>query len=195
MVINLQCSNSRLGESKMKKKSKAGRASEIRNLLNTATPEARWKRHKIWMNANRESIHPNVFGILDDARQLLDENFKDNCNRRLILALLKVLDVFKQFFNMVPYAKKGVKFSSGRDKDSVGKIRKLIRAELKKSPTMKNQELWDVISNKLPKGWKVFKTTSGEYLEGPNYANGVIQYTNYKSFSNSAAKERQLLGA
>ena len=178
----------------MRADSKSLSRSEFMKRMKEATPEARFKRHEAWMSANKDNLERNVFWILRDLRKLL-KNPKGVCsNAKLILALLKVLDSFKQLVDIYPDAVKGVRFAPGRDKDAVGEIRNFIRTKFKKSPLVTNAQLWDAISKKPPKGWREINSPRlGIYLEGPPKVNGDIQYVKYASFCNAAAKERRLL--
>ena len=173
----------------MKKESKSLSPSEIRALVRAATPEARWKRHSIWIKANKRHLAETAFDKLDEIRELLDEAPQ---NSRLILALLKVLDEFKARFDLQPIAFHGTKFTA-RKIDSIGPVRKFVRSQLAKSPNLTNAQLWAAFSKKPLKGWQVFDNHLGKYLEGPTKANGDIQNINYRRFANMAATERRLL--
>jgi hypothetical protein len=184
---------------KLIKKSKSLSPDEIRTLVKNATPEARWRRHLVWMKSNQKHLDESVFNKLDEVRELLDDTPQ---NSRLILALLKVLDEFKARFDLQPLAAKGESFEGGRKKGSVGQIRQFIRDQFKKSQILTNDQLWGAISVSPPKGWRAIETKplgknmgkhSGKYLEGPHNKNGTIQNTDYESFCNAAAKERKLL--
>ena len=174
---------------KLIKESKSLSPGEIRTLVKNATPEARWSRHSVWMKANQNHLDESVFNKLDEVRELLDEAPQ---NSRLILALLKILDEFKARFDLQPIAFHGKKFTA-RKVDSIGPIRKFIRAQLTKSPALTNAQLWAAMSKKPLKGWQVFDNHLGKYLEGPAKANGDIQNVNYRRFTNIAATERRLL--
>lgn len=85
----------------------------------------------------------------------------------------------------------GQKFKDGRKRGSVGPIRKAIGLLLKKSPNMKNAELWDALKAKPPRGWEVRENRMGKYIEGPNPSDSMT----YASFINAAAKERKKIRA
>ena len=87
---------------------------------------------------------------------------------------------------VVPSARLGKKFTVGRKKGSAGPIRKLIARELKRSPSIKNPQLWDRICSVLPRGWAPFDNSIGKYLEGPTAGREV----KYSSFCTIASEER-----
>lgn len=157
--------------------------------MKAATPEARWKRHSVWIKANKRHLAETVFNKLDEIRELLDEAPQ---NSRLILSLLNVLDEFKVRFDLQPIAFHGTKFTA-RKMDSIGPVRKFIRSQLAKSPDLTNAQLWAKFSARPLRGWQAFDNHLGKYLEGPPKANGDIQNINYRRFTNIAATERRLL--
>jgi hypothetical protein len=83
----------------------------------------------------------------------------------------------------------GKKFP-GRKPGSIGPVRKFIRARLAKNHAATNEELWDAIKAKPPKGWMPMDTTKfGRYIDGPPGSDEV----KWKSFCTYAAAERKLL--
>ena len=71
-----------------------------------------------------------------------------------------------------------------------GPVKAFIRASLEKKPDAKNEELWDAIMARPPKGWKAMETIRlGRYLEGPKPSDEV----KWKSFCTYAWSERKRL--
>ena len=174
----------------MIEKSNSLSPSQIRSLLKSATPEARWKRHSDWMKANKKHLAETAFNKLDEIRELLDETPQ---NSRLILASLKILDEFKARFDVQPRLSLAERFLKGRKVNTISSVRAFIRAQLQKSSALTNEELWIAIAKKPPKGWQAFDNRIGRYLEGPSKDNGDIQNVGYRRFINIAADERKLL--
>lgn len=82
----------------------------------------------------------------------------------------------------------GKKFLDGRKIGSIGAIRKFIRTTLKKDSSLKNEELWEAIRKRPPKGWTAMENSAfGRYVEGPSPRDNV----KWSSFCNIAAKERR----
>ena len=79
----------------------------------------------------------------------------------------------------------GLKFNRGRKTGATSPIRKAIARELKKSPGMKNPELWDAIAAKPPKGWEFCDNSLGRYAEASGGKN-----MGYKRFCNVCGEER-----
>lgn len=80
----------------------------------------------------------------------------------------------------------GIKFTQGRQPNSLGPIRKVIKRLLAKDPKLKNKELWRAIENKPPVGWEVMDNrTFGKYLTGPEN-----QEMKYPRFRNICSMER-----
>jgi len=78
----------------------------------------------------------------------------------------------------------------GRKPDSIGPVRKFIRAKLKKNPSATNEELWDAISKRPPKDWTPIENARlWRYIEGPSAADEV----KWKSFCTYASIERKRL--
>jgi len=89
----------------------------------------------------------------------------------------------------IPLARRGAKFSPGRDKGAGGPVRRAIKALLTKAPGMKNAELWERVKARPPRGWTAYDNRVGRYIEGPTPA----QVTSYSRFCNIAAEERKAL--
>jgi hypothetical protein len=71
-----------------------------------------------------------------------------------------------------------------------GAIRVAIAKQLKKTPGMKNKDLWYTIAAKPPKGWEFLENDMGMYAEGPGVKN-----MDYRRFCNVCAEERGKLKA
>jgi len=85
---------------------------------------------------------------------------------------------------------KARKFSP-RQRDLISPIRTSIRRLLKKNPAIKNNDLWEKISSKPPKGWCAYDSPSlGKYFECEDK---LEKSMNYKTFANTVSKERRLL--
>lgn len=83
----------------------------------------------------------------------------------------------------------GKKFP-GRKPGSIGTVRKFIRARLAKNHAATNEELWDAIKAKPPKGWTPMESPRfGRYIEAPKADDEV----KWKSFCSYAALERKRL--
>ena len=53
----------------MKNEPKSLSPYEIRKLVKAATPEARWKRHSVWIKANKRHLAETVFNKLDESQK------------------------------------------------------------------------------------------------------------------------------
>lgn len=83
----------------------------------------------------------------------------------------------------------GIKFTQGRQPNSVGPIRKVIKRLLAKDPKLKNIEIWRAIENKPPAGWEVMDSWRfGKYLTGPEN-----REMKYRRFQNVCSEERRNL--
>lgn len=106
-------------------------------------------------------------------------------NIHLMEAHLRGLHMACRAAGMLDAARKGAKFKSkGRGQ---GPIKKRITALLKKSPSMKNAELWDEIAAKPPRGWTACDNRLGRYLEAPTGGKDC----GYDRFLNIAAEVRR----
>lgn len=104
--------------------------------------------------------------------------FRTLLNGETIPALIKSL------------AREGKKFRAGRKSGSIRPVRKFIRSRLKQNHSIKNQEIWDDIRSRPPKGWTPMQNARlGRYIEGPNPGDNV----GWPRFRNIAAQERKLL--
>lgn len=82
----------------------------------------------------------------------------------------------------------GKKFRDGRKPGTISPVRKFIRAALKKNPASTNNELWDAIVKRPPKGWTPIESPRlGRYIERPRPAGNV----GWARFRNIAAEERK----
>lgn len=83
----------------------------------------------------------------------------------------------------------GKKFT-GSKPDSIGPVRNFIRKALAKKPKATNEELWDAIKAKSPKGWTAMENVRyGRYIDPP----AGRQEVKWKSFCSYAALERKRL--
>lgn len=110
-------------------------------------------------------------------------------NIPLMEAKLQGLHMACRVAGMLPAAKLGSKFKKGRKQGSSGPIRKAIARLLKKTPAMKNAELWRAIKDNPPRGWKVYENRAGHYIEGPEAGDNM----GYERFCNVSAEERKKL--
>lgn len=119
----------------------------------------------------------------------------ENLEERL-KAIASNLFWVKREEHLLPLANTGASFLSGRKPGTVGPIRKKIKGILKKDKNIKNDELWKLITENPPKGWRLFDNRAGRYAEGPK-SDDVIGYKNmsYKRFCNVVSEERRLLKA
>ncbi len=123
-------------------------------------------------------------GIRHDALQACIAN-----NIPLMEAKLQGLHMACRAAGMLPAAKLGSKFKKGRKQGSSGPIRKAIARLLKKTPAMKNAELWRAIKDNPPRGWKAYENRAGHYIEGPEAGDNM----GYERFCNVSAEERKKL--
>lgn len=83
----------------------------------------------------------------------------------------------------------GQKFMSGRKPNTGGPIRNRIKTLLRKTPTLKNGELWTAVTAKPPRGWIV--SYDGDALIGPTNDDGMKR----ERFNNVCGEERKKLSA
>lgn len=80
--------------------------------------------------------------------------------------------------HVLPLAKTGKKFIAGRKKGAVGRVRKAIRATLKKHPELSNPDLWENLKLAPPRGWEFYGNRLGEYIEHPDGSTSRAQFNN-----------------
>lgn len=80
--------------------------------------------------------------------------------------------------HVLPLAKTGKKFTVGRKKGTVGRVRKAIRATLKKHPELTNPELWENLKLVPPRGWEFYDNRVGEYIDHPDGSTSRAQFNN-----------------
>ena len=78
----------------------------------------------------------------------------------------------------IPSAIHGEKFKDGRKPGTPGRVRKAIRALLKKNTSLKNPEIWSILKNKPPSGWNFFDNRHGEYIEHQDGETKRAQFNN-----------------
>ena len=109
----------------------------------------------------------------------------------LVVAWLSFLSLAmragKRMELLIPSAKLGKKFSSGRKVGTVGPVRGAIRRYLKKRPYAKTAEIWWHFESQPPRGWEFFDNRLGRYIEtkGP-------ESTSYRRFGDIVSEERKL---
>lgn len=67
----------------------------------------------------------------------------------------------------LPATELGKKMKTGRKPGTVGPIRRAVASYLKKHPAAKNEEIWQALAGKPPRGWVFMDNRLGRYIEGP----------------------------
>ena len=89
----------------------------------------------------------------------------------------------------LPAARLGRKFTRGRVKNSVSKLRKSIQREIKTNPNLRPAEIWKALAEKPPKGLTFQDNRMGKYIEEDVKQDGV-KNTGYKRFCNIVSEEK-----
>ena len=88
---------------------------------------------------------------------------------------------------LLPLAKHGKGFKSGRKVGTKGPIRKAIAKYLKANPKLTTKTLWSLIKDKPPRGWRAYEPSTMEsYFEGPT----PQEEMKYSRFANVCSEER-----
>lgn len=83
----------------------------------------------------------------------------------------------------------GAKFTEGRKVGTTSPIRRRMAELLRKSPGMRNADLWAAIKSKPPRGWDLVENRVGKYASGPT----GVRDMSYARFCNVAAELRREL--
>lgn len=87
---------------------------------------------------------------------------------------------------------RGKKFVPGRHEGATNKLHDLIEKALTKAPTLGNQELWDALAKKPPKGWEFF--TSKHFSDSQHISRTGEGDISWNRFKTVAGKVRTVLG-
>lgn len=90
---------------------------------------------------------------------------------------------------MTEKAAVGQRFENGRRRGTIGPIRAAIRRNLAGDATLTNEQLWQLLMAKPPKGLTFCDNRLGRYIEGPL----ASKNTGWDRFRNMAAEERKRL--
>lgn len=88
----------------------------------------------------------------------------------------------------IPLAMTGEKFKRGRKQGTVGRVRKAIRALLKKDSRLMPREIWEQLKKSPPREWQFYDNRAGEYIEYPGGETSRAQ------FNNICSEERKIRG-
>lgn len=89
---------------------------------------------------------------------------------------------------LLPLAKHGKGFKSGRKVGTKGPIRKAIAKHLKANPKLTTETLWGLIKDKPPRGWHACESSRmGRYFEGPT----PLKEMKYRRFATVCSEERK----
>ena len=114
-------------------------------------------------------------------------------NQELVLAWLSFLSLAmragKRMELLIPSAKLGKKFSSGRKAGSIGSVRAFIRKHLKQHPKAKTGEIWDALSNAQIRGVRVYDNIMGKYISRDDAGRMT-----HRQFTNMVSEERGVQG-
>ena len=112
----------------------------------------------------------------------------------LVVAWLSFLSLAmragKRMEFLIPAAKLGKKFKSGRKVGTIGPVRRAIRRCLSRAPSATTAQVWTSLESKPPKGMAFFNNRLGKYIETDGHPD-----TKYPHFANLVTMEKQLLKA